>query len=188
MKKHSGSATPRKLPVTSVLCFFRALIRAMQDALRLRLQQTKDLATVFVRQFSGDELSRARETFQWVLETCDFDEGKGFQSIADWADACVSVGWAWMIKSGIVESLDECTDTIGVTAFAPNTSLGELTIADLRGSSIASTKADDLLHLHGVLQATSMVDHYPWLKSVVQDIELSHLDITGAWDTNMMTH
>ena len=46
----------------------------------------------------------------------------------------------------------------------------------------------DLFHLHGVLKATSMVDHYPWLKSVVQDIEVAYLDITGVWDTSMMTH
>ena len=130
----------------------------MQDASRLREQQMKDLATVFVRQFSGDELARSVLTFQWVLETCNFDDGKGFQSIADWADSCVSVGWAWMIKR-------------------------ELVIADLRGSIDAREKAEDLFHLHGVLKATSMVDHYPWLKSVVQDIEVAYLDITGVWDT-----
>ena len=149
----------------------------MQDALRLRLQQTKDLATVLARQFSGDELSRARETFQWVLETCGFDDGKGFQSIADWDGACVSVGWAWMIKRGIVESLDECIDTTGVTEFAPNTSLAEL-VSNRRLMTCSTCMG---------FKATSIVDHYPWLKKVVQDIELSYLDITGAWDTNMMT-
>ena len=160
----------------------------MQDASQLREQQMKDLATVFVRQFSGDELARSVLTFQWVLETCNFDDGKGFQSIADWADSCVSVRWAWMIKREIAQNLDQCIETMGVTGFAPNTTLGELVIADLRGSIDAREKAEDLFHLHGVLKATSMVDHYPWLKSVVQDIEVAYLDITGVWDTSMMTH
>ena len=48
-------------------------------------------------------------------------------------------------------------------------------------------RADNLFHLHKLLLESHLIQEYEWVKGVIQDIELMHLDLTGEWDTNMMT-
>lgn len=159
----------------------------MRAQLQLRSREVDNLANVLLHLdgFSENDLERAKGTVRWILETVDIDR-EGMKSVADWADVCVALGWSSLVKQGIVTSFEQCK-YIGVADLAPMCSLGEHVIHDFVGSQFEKMRADNLLHLHKLLVETNLIQDYDWVKGVVQDIELMHLDLTGEWDTNMMT-
>jgi len=154
---------------------------------QLRGLEVENLAGVLLHLdgFSEDDLERAKETVRWILETVDIDR-EGMKNVADWADVCVALGWSLLMKRGIVTSFEQCK-TIGVTDIAPLCSLGMHVITDFVGSQFGKMRADNLFHLHKLLLESHLIQEYEWVKGVIQDIELMHLDLTGEWDTNMMT-
>ncbi len=162
----------------------------MQAELRLRLQEIENLAGVLLRLdgFGTNDLERGKDTARWIVETLDInnqDDG-GMHSVANWADVCVALGWSSLMKQGILTSFEQCK-AIGIADIAPLCSLGTHVIHDFVGSRFEKLRANNLLHLHKLLVESHQVQEYDWVKGVVQDIEVMHLDLTGQYDTTLMT-
>ena len=161
----------------------------MQAELRLRLQEIENLAGVLLRLdgFGEHDLECGKETARWIVETLDIkNQDGGMHSVANWADVCVALGWSSLMKQGILTSFEQCKD-IGIADIAPLCSLGTHVIHDFVGHRLEKLRANNLLHLHKLLVESNQVQEYEWVKRVVQDIEVMHLDLTGQWDTDMMT-
>lgn len=133
---------------------------------------------------SQDELENSLEVCKWVLEVLDSDTN-GIVRLDAWADLCVSLAKASRCKK-TGEDPRKFFNT-GILDVAPFCHLGMMDISDLAGTSFMEPKGRELLGLHSFIKKNNLVAHFPWLQSVQDEIQLLHLDLTGAWDTDLMT-
>ena len=130
-----------------------------------------------------DELQKGKNTCSFVLEHLDFDKNYLTHPV-EWADLCAALGRTCMCKSGVASLVE--TYEVGILRFAPLCHLGTFDIMDLTGSSMMESVSGDFKELHVFIQKHNLVQHYPWLKFVQDEIQALHLDLTGLWDTDLM--
>ena len=130
-----------------------------------------------------DELENGKNICGWVLDHLDFDKNH-LKHPVEWSDLCTAFGRTFMCKLGIASLVE--TYEVGILKFAPLCHLGNIDIMDLTGSSIMESKGAELKNLHLFLQKHNLIQHYPWLQFVQDEIQALHLDLTGQWDTDLM--
>ena len=122
----------------------------------------------------------------WVVEELDYQKNE-ISNPGAWADLVVFLGKASFCKQSIhgVALMPHFRD-LGILSFAPNCSLGMKDIVDFRGTEESKSKAADMLSLRALITNNDLVTKFPWLQSVLYDIQTLHLDLTGEWDADMM--
>ena len=76
---------------------------------------------------------------------------------------------------------------MGILQVAPMHAMGDVGIVGLHGTSLMDLKSGELKGLHSFIEKHKLLEHYPSLQSVQDDIQLLHLDLTGSWDADLMT-
>ena len=116
------------------------------------------------------------------MEVLDWDKNH-LVHIAAWAELCMSLGKASLcIKSSLpIEKFDD----IGSLQIAPMHAMGDVDIVDLHGTALQDLSGERM-GLHSFIKKHKLLEHYPWLQAVQDDIQTLHLDMTGAWDTDLM--
>lgn len=143
------------------------------------------LAGVFLTAdgISQDELESGKELCRFILEVLDWDKNH-LVHIAAWAELMISLAKASLgMGSGLpIEKMDD----LGILQIAPRHAMGDFDIVDLHGTALENLKSGELMSLHSFIKKHKLVEHYPWLQAVQDDIQTLHLDMTGAWDTDLM--
>lgn len=132
---------------------------------------------------SQDELESGKELCRFILEVLDWDKNH-LVHIAAWAELMISLAKASLgMGSGLpIEKFDD----LGILQIAPRHAMGDFDIVDLHGTALENLKSGELMSLHSFIKKHKLVEHYPWLQAVQDDIQTLHLDMTGAWDTDLM--
>ena len=133
---------------------------------------------------SQDEVESGKGLCRWILEVLDWDKNR-LVNIAAWSDLCIALAKASLcLTSGL--PIENFAD-IGILQVAPMHAMGKVDIVGLVGTSVVDVKSGELRRLHSFIKKHKLLERYPWLQSVQDDIQLLHLDLTGSWDTDLMT-
>ena len=125
---------------------------------------------------SHDEVESGKELCRWVCEALDWDKNR--LQIANWAELCIALAKASLcVKSGLPIGK---VDDFSILQVAPMHAMGNVDIVGLRGTALQDVKSAELMALHSVIKKHKLVELYPWLQSIQDDIQLLHLDLTGA--------
>lgn len=133
---------------------------------------------------SQDELETNLAVCKWILEVLDSDK-TGMVHLAEWSDLCVSLAKASRCKK-TGEDPQKFFNT-GILDVAPLVHLGMMDISELAGSSMMEPISRELLGLHALIKRLNLIAHFPWLQGVQDELQLLHLDLTGAYDADLMT-
>ena len=133
---------------------------------------------------SQDEVESGKELCRWILEALDWDKNH-LVHISAWSELCISLAKASLcMTSGL--PIEKFAD-MGILQVAPMHAMGDVDIVGLHGTSLMDLKSGELKGLHSFIKKHKLLEHYPWLQSVQDDIQLLHLDLTGSWDADLMT-
>lgn len=132
---------------------------------------------------SQDEVESGKKLCRWILEVLDWDKNHLVQ-IASWCELCISLAIASLcMTSGLpIETFAD----IGILQVAPMHAMGDVDITGLHGTSLMDLKSGELRGLHSFIKKHKLLESYPWFQAIQDDIQTLHLDLTGAWDTDLM--
>ena len=132
------------------------------------------------------ELELCLETCKWILVDLDLEKNQ-IAHRSDWACLCVSLFKACKCIECQDQGLLKELQFLGLNHLAPMHSLGSIDIQKLTGTPLKNVKARELCDLHAFIHKHSLVHHFPWLEGVQVEIQTLHVDLTGEWNTDLMT-
>lgn len=132
------------------------------------------------------EMENGFQTCKWVLEVLDLEKNQ-IANRSDWACLCVSLWKASMCSECQDPSLLKEIQHIEIHHLAPLHSLGAYDIQKLAGTPLMNVKAQQLCDLHGLIHRRNLISDFPWLGGVQEEIQKLHLDLTGEYNTDLMT-
>ena len=132
------------------------------------------------------ELESGFQTCKWILEALDLEKNQIAHS-SDWVCLCIALWKASMCSECQDPSLLKEIHHVEIHHLAPLHSLGVYDIQKLAGTPLMNLKARQLCDLHALIHKHSSIRDFPWLEGVQEEIQKLHLDLTGEYNTDLMT-
>lgn len=126
------------------------------------------------------ELESGFQTCKWILEALDLEKSQNAHR-SDWVCLCVALWKASMCSECQDPGLLKEIHHVEIHHLAPLHSLGAFDIQKLAGTPLV------MCDLHAPIHKNSLIHDFPWLGGVQEEIQKLHLDLTGEYNTDLMT-
>ena len=138
----------------------------------------RELAAFFLLiRIKSEILESCKECCRWVLETLDFEKCEICEPRTTWAVVAVACARAVLAKNN-KKDLAEFED-VNVKHVVLLFAQGNCDIVGFRNTPIEGLKQQELCTVFQVITWHDMHVDFPWLRDLLDDLQVLHLDLTG---------